>query len=222
MQYSTLVEINESGFNKILNHFRLQRPSTFNYGTKFFHLNPSNFCEPDNDIKTIPYSTKLDEISFPGIQEKLQYCFQLRDVIFDFHPKSNSNTDIDVPNQSLQFYLRICLGTQFGNLEKFCSCFTVITNGKFSRTIENGIEYLTPVIDLITIPEIEPDSLRNIFEQIITQTINNKLFKEMKTSVESISFELGDSYDFELTLSADTPNPSISEDTFSIAMIIKN
>jgi hypothetical protein len=176
----------------------------------------------DEDIKATPYSTELDAISFPGIKEKLQYCFQLRNVKFDFHPKSATDTDIDIPNQTLQFYFRICLGIQFENVEKFCSCFTVVTNGRFNRTFENGTEYLTPVVNLITIPEIEPDSLRNIFERIITQTINNKLFKEMKTSVDSISFKLGDNYDFELTLSPDLPNPSISDDVFSIAMIIKN
>ncbi len=222
MSYSAFVKINESGFNKILSHFKKQRPSTFNYGTDYFHFNPINFCEFDEDFSSTPYSTKLEAISFPGIKDKLQFSFQIRDIKFDFHPKSIVNNEVDIPNQTLQFCFRICLGIQFENLEKFCSCFSVITNGRFIRTIESGTEFLFPNIDLITIPEIKPDHLKIIFEKIITQTVNNELLKQVKTSVESLSFELGNEYDFKLALASNLPNPSISDDSISISLIIKN
>lgn len=219
MPYITKVSFSEDGFNKIIGNLISQRPSTFNYGTNFFHLNPSNFCEYDGTTFYAPYSTKMEAIEFPGIEKKLQYCFQIRSLNIDFHPKTFSANDIDIPSQSFQVYLKICLGIQFDNSENICSCFSIITSGKFLRVFDEGIEFLVPKIDLITIPEIEPISLRGIFEKIVTQTLNNKIFEEMRTSVNSISFQLGDSFNFQLTLSPELPNPSISKDILSIKMI---
>ncbi len=219
MNYITKVDFSENGFNKIINALMFQRPSTFNYGTEFFHSNPNNFCEYDGIPYYNPYSTKMEEISFPGIDEKLQYCIQIRDLKIDFHPKSLFENEVNIPSQSFQVYLRLCLGIQFDDSDKLCSCFSIITTGKFIRIFDDNTEFLVPQINLITIPEIEPVSLKKVFEKIVTQLVNNKIFKEMRTSISTISFELGESFNFKLTLSDELPNPAIANDTFSIKMI---
>ncbi len=36
--------VHEDGFNKILHHVMRQRPSLFNYGTRFFAVRPERMC----------------------------------------------------------------------------------------------------------------------------------------------------------------------------------
>lgn len=86
----------EEGFNRLLHHVQLQRPSLFNYATKFVAERPELLCQavaahPIVGIRNNPKVTVVAPLPVPGTNYGLNYALQLVKVSIDFHP-SNSIT----------------------------------------------------------------------------------------------------------------------------------
>ena len=85
--------IHEDGFNTIVGHVTRQRPSLFNYGTRFFALRPEMLCHridahPEVTRRGNPLITIEDPLPIPGTNGLygLDFCVQLVKLAIDFHP----------------------------------------------------------------------------------------------------------------------------------------
>jgi hypothetical protein len=108
----------EDGFNRIVRHIQLQRPSLFNYATATLAHDPRRLCEvvqthPIVGIRNNPIATIVDLLPVPGTDFGLDFCVQLRDLKVDFHP---GNTIALPPElrplnpQRLALGIRLCAG----------------------------------------------------------------------------------------------------------------
>jgi hypothetical protein len=108
----------EDGFNRILTHVRLQRPSLFNYATAELASAPKRLCQhipahPIVAIRANPLVTIVDPLPIPGTDFGLDFCVQIADVRLDFHPGNQvplpaELTPLDV--QRLALFVRVCIG----------------------------------------------------------------------------------------------------------------
>ncbi len=92
----------EDGFNRIINHIQLQRPSLFNYGTEDIIKNEKLRCQPIEAHSAVgqynnPLITASPYLPIPGYSGPfgMSYIMQLTKLKIDFHP---SNT-IVLPNE---------------------------------------------------------------------------------------------------------------------------
>lgn len=82
----------EKGFNRIIHHVMLQRPSLFNYATENL-INSSRYCETIKYHPAVtqyqnPIATEVPVLPILGYDGSfgMNYCFQLTDLKIDFHP----------------------------------------------------------------------------------------------------------------------------------------
>lgn len=90
-QSDIFASFHEDGFNRIIEHVRLQRPSLFNYGTAEVAKNGKLVCSdvkthPIVDARNNPYFTIVDPLPVPGTNLALNFVVQLSDIKVDFHP----------------------------------------------------------------------------------------------------------------------------------------
>ena len=85
--------VHEDGINAIARHITRQRPSLFNYGTRFFQLRPERLCHkidahPEVIRRSNPLITVEDPLPIPGTNGMygLDFCVQLTKLMIDFHP----------------------------------------------------------------------------------------------------------------------------------------
>jgi hypothetical protein len=108
----------EDGFNRIVEHVQVQRPSLFNYATEALARDPRRLCQvvrphPIVGIRGNPIATIVDLLPVPGTDYGLDFCVQIRDVKIDFHP---GNTIALPPElrplnpQRLALSVRVCAG----------------------------------------------------------------------------------------------------------------
>ncbi len=93
---SIYVDVHETGFNNILRHFQLQRPSLFNYGTADMLENPQLFCVPIFAHPAVtefsnPVATGIPYVPIPGYLGPygLSACMQVTRARLDFHPENS-------------------------------------------------------------------------------------------------------------------------------------
>lgn len=80
----------EDGFNRILDHVRLQRPSLFNYATADVARNTKMLCKaipahPIVAIRNNPLVTIVDPLPIPGTPYGINFAVQVVDLRIDFH-----------------------------------------------------------------------------------------------------------------------------------------
>lgn len=130
---SVYVDIHETGFNNILRHFQLQRPSLFNYGTADMLKNPRLFCVPISFHPAVaqysnPVATGIPYVPIPGYfgPHGLSACMQIVSAGLDFHPENSISPlpeelqPLAAQETSLTATLSIGLGCPGGSiLEQF-------------------------------------------------------------------------------------------------------
>lgn len=92
-QSDLFASFHEDGFNRIIEHVRLQRPSLFNYATAAVAKNPKLVC---TNIKAHPVLfdpkrnnplfTIVDPLPIPGTNVAVNFVVQMSDLQIDFHP----------------------------------------------------------------------------------------------------------------------------------------
>lgn len=84
--------VSEGMFNKFIENVARQRPSLFNYGTTSFVANPELMCQPIKLAPKLPASQPrvgqqgLLPVPGTGGAWGLEFCIQLTNLLFDFHP----------------------------------------------------------------------------------------------------------------------------------------
>lgn len=110
---------NEDGFNKIINHVRMQRPSLFNYATADVAKNKNLLCKaidasPIIFIRNNPLVTIVEPLPIPGTNYGINFAVQLVELRIDFHPGDEFNLppELNPPleKQRLAFKLNLCGG----------------------------------------------------------------------------------------------------------------
>jgi hypothetical protein len=81
----------EDGFNEIINHVRIQRPSLFNYATADVANNLELLCKaidthPIVSIRNNPLVSIVEPLPVPGTNYGVNFAVQLVDLKIDFHP----------------------------------------------------------------------------------------------------------------------------------------
>jgi hypothetical protein len=109
----------EDGFNRILHHVRLQRPSLLNYATAQVAANPSLLCSaiethPIVPKRSNPLISIVDPLPIPGSNFGLNFAAQLVEVEIDFHPGNRFNLPAELSPplkaQRLAIRLKVCGG----------------------------------------------------------------------------------------------------------------
>ena len=108
----------EDGFNRIVSHVRLQRPSLFNYATAALANTPRRLCQqiPAHPIvatRANPLATVVDPLPIPGTEFGLDFSVQIADVRLDFHPGNTVQLPPELSPlkaQRLSLFVRLCLG----------------------------------------------------------------------------------------------------------------
>lgn len=111
--------VHEDAFNRIFGHLMRQRPSLFNYGTRFFVTNPQNMCHeitphPEVLRRHNPLMTHEAPLPIPGTGGLygMEFCAQLVEAKIDFHPQSmRLPPELDpLPEQQASLSARFCVG----------------------------------------------------------------------------------------------------------------
>lgn len=111
--------LHEDGFNRFLEHVRLQRPSLFNYATEAIAENPDLLCSairshPIVKIRNNPSVTIVDPLPIPGTDYGLNFAAQLTACKIDFHPGNAIRLprELNPPlqPQRLALFFRVCGG----------------------------------------------------------------------------------------------------------------
>ena len=111
----------EEGFNRIVQHLQLQRPSLFNYGTADMKGKERTYCRPIETHSAVaefrdPLFTKSPYLPIPGYTGPfgMSYLMQLTDIKIDFHPSNviNLPSELDPPLSEQRFALQasFCVG----------------------------------------------------------------------------------------------------------------
>lgn len=90
-QCDLFASFHEDGFNRIIEHVRMQRPSLFNYGTAEVAKNRELVCtvikaHPIVNERNNPLFTIVDPLPVPSTNVALNFVVQLSDLKIDFHP----------------------------------------------------------------------------------------------------------------------------------------
>lgn len=112
--------VHEEGINRVVEHIMRQRPSLFNYATRFFRHRPDLLCTPIKAAQKVldagnPLFTEQDPLPILGapIPIGLNYCIQLTDFQIDFHPANTITLPPELaplPAQRLALRFRACAG----------------------------------------------------------------------------------------------------------------
>lgn len=112
--------IHEDGFNTIVGHVARQRPSLFNYGTRFFALRPEMLCHridahPEVTRRGNPLITIEDPLPIPGTNGLygLDFCIQLVKLAIDLHPGNAVGLPPELAplgRQGVAFEVEACAG----------------------------------------------------------------------------------------------------------------
>jgi hypothetical protein len=112
--------VHEDGFNKILLHIKRQRPSLFNYGTRFFALRPERMCrkiDPHPEVirRGNPLVTIEDPLPIPGTGGRfgIDFCAQLTSAKIDFHRENVIKLPPELaplPKQAAALSAEFCVG----------------------------------------------------------------------------------------------------------------
>jgi hypothetical protein len=112
--------VHEDGINLIAQHITRQRPSLFNYGTRFFQLRPERLCHkidahPEVVRRGNPLITVEDPLPIPGTNGAygLDFCVQLTKLMLDFHPGNAIALPPELAplgRQHLAFMVEACAG----------------------------------------------------------------------------------------------------------------
>jgi hypothetical protein len=110
----------ETGFNRIVEHVRLQRPSLFNYATPDVIASPEMLCKkiethPIVARRNNPLITKVDLLPVPGTNYGVNFSAQLTKLAVDFNPSNVISLPPELsPLASQQFALQISFCSGFG------------------------------------------------------------------------------------------------------------
>lgn len=120
--------VHEDGFNKILHHVMRQRPSLFNYGTRFFSLRPERMCReidahPEVFRRGNPLITVEDPLPIPGTGGRfgMDFCAQLTSAKIDFHRGNAINLPPELAplqQQTAALAAEFCVGLACPNPER--------------------------------------------------------------------------------------------------------
>ena len=111
----------EDGFNRIINHIQLQRPSLFNYGTEDIIKNEKLRCQPIEVHSGVgqynnPLITASPYLPIPGYSGPfgMSYIMQLTKLKIDFHPSNTIGLppELNPPlkDQQLALSASFCVG----------------------------------------------------------------------------------------------------------------
>jgi len=109
----------EEGFNRILRHIQLQRPSLFNYATATIEANPELLCRvirvhPIVDIRSNPHVTIVEPLPIPGTAYGVNYAVQVVKASVDFHPGNGITLPPELSPplaaQRLAIAMTVCVG----------------------------------------------------------------------------------------------------------------
>jgi hypothetical protein len=113
--------VDEEGINFVVRHIMRQRPSLFNYGTRFVSDHPGLLCEkidvhPWVIARANPILTVEDPLPILGSDGSLgvNFCFQITKAELDFHPGGVFSLPAELApplkEQHFAFHVRICGG----------------------------------------------------------------------------------------------------------------
>ena len=119
--------VHEDGVNLVIKHLMRQRPSLFNYGTKFIADNPFLFCQKiDVTVDVLNYGNPLLTIEAPlpiiGTNGAygLDFIFQMSEMQIDFHPSNIFKLPPElVPLHTQGFAIKVRLCGGIGCPEQF-------------------------------------------------------------------------------------------------------
>ncbi|HET6943498.1 MAG TPA: hypothetical protein VFH89_15200 [Sphingomicrobium sp.] len=108
----------EDGFNAILRHIRLQRPSLFNYASLGIFAHPSLLCRkidahPVVALRFNPLMTRIDPLPIPGTAFAMELAVQIVDAKIDFHPGNQFALPPELAplgGQRFAIGLKVCIG----------------------------------------------------------------------------------------------------------------
>lgn len=120
--------VHEDGFNRIFQHIMRQRPSLFNYGTRFFSVQPDRLCHkievhPEVLRRGNPLITVEDPLPVPGTGGSfgMDFCAQLTEMAVDFHPSNKFNLPPELEPlepQTAALTAQFCVGLVCPNRER--------------------------------------------------------------------------------------------------------
>lgn len=112
------VAIHDEGINRIARHVFLQRPSLFNYATRFLSQHPELVCkqiESAHEVtaKNNPLMGVVPPLPILGTTYGLNYSAQVTNLEIDFHPRDVFELPESMgtlANQQLAIHLKLCTG----------------------------------------------------------------------------------------------------------------
>jgi hypothetical protein len=109
----------EDGFNRIIRHLQLQRPTLFNYATEYVLAHPALLCEVIKTHAIVlkrgnPIATLEDPLPILGTSYGLNFAAQIVKLEIDFHPGKlftlPPQLSPPLAKQSFALHLRFCAG----------------------------------------------------------------------------------------------------------------
>ncbi len=107
--------LHDAGINRVIRHIMRQRPALFNYGTENVARNRSLWCSAIDAAPAVThFMTVLDPLPIMGVNNLgLDFCIQLTDAKFDFHPSNTVALPAELsplPAQNFAIKLTACAG----------------------------------------------------------------------------------------------------------------
>jgi hypothetical protein len=229
MAYTTdsdiAVLLNENGINKVFQYAKKQRPSLFNYGTKYFCDDPTKFCCFDSIEGNIPYADEIATLKIPRSNKEIEFCYQLKDFKVDYSPQSNQlppPLDNNVPNNSFTLSIDVCVGFKFPDIESIsCINFQIYSILSIERKTQIDGVILTPKINAIELVDISPNELESITESFLVTLLNYSIFPYLAFNTKQLAFNIGEGSKMTVELSNIDPNPRFEENFIKIHFNIK-
>lgn len=120
--------VNEDGMNLVIRHIMRQRPSLFNYATRFFaEVKLPPFCveiDAAPEVADAQLFTEQEPLPIIGTLLALNFCLQVTDVSIDLHPSNTLTLPPELgtlEEQQFGLHLQVCVGMD-------CPSESVITN----------------------------------------------------------------------------------------------
>lgn len=154
----------EEGFNRIIKHIQLQRPSLFNYATEGIAKDERLLCSaikvhPVVDTRKNPHVTILPYLQIPSVDPNIDYgiefAAQLSELLIDFAPGNlitlPSELSPPLPKQRLSIYFKVCAGIgcanpqMIGKIDVPTPPVVSNRNDQINRQIEGRTKRVIPI-----------------------------------------------------------------------------
>lgn len=217
--------LNEEGINKVFRYAKKQRPSLFNYGTKYFLESPARFCHLETAVDNVPFATEISTFRLPRSNQEVDLCFQLKDFKVDYSPH-NIPLPPSIISQVLpdSFILSIDASAGFkfpGTENSSCVSFQVYAVLSIVKKIQIDGVVLTPNILAIEVVDIHPEVLENMTESFMVSLLKYSVFPYISFNTKELSFNVARDFNVSIALAGMEPNPVFADNLIKVFFNIK-